>query len=75
MTLADVCASRGQRAFIGKVNMDRNSPENYIEDTEASLLATEQVVSHIRSKGLGNMLLPIITPRFVPTCTPELLLR
>ena len=27
--LADICSKMGQRAFVGKVNMDRNSPENY----------------------------------------------
>jgi guanine deaminase len=74
MLLADTCFNLGQRAFIGKVNMDRNSPDNYIETTDESISATERVISHIRSKGSPEMLIPIITPRFVPTCTPGMLL-
>ena len=27
--LADICSKMGQRAFVGKVSMDRNSPETY----------------------------------------------
>jgi guanine deaminase len=73
MLLADICFNLGQRAFIGKVNMDRNSPDNYIESTDESISATELVISHIRSKGSPEMLIPIITPRFVPTCTPGML--
>jgi guanine deaminase len=69
MLLADICASLGQRALIGKVNMDQNSPENYTETIEESIAGTEEVISHIRSKGLGDLLLPVITPRFVPTCS------
>lgn len=40
--LAEVCKKLGQRAFVGKVNMDRNSPEGYIEaSAEESLKDTE----------------------------------
>ena len=50
--------------------MDRNSPDFYIEDTAASLADTETFIA-----GCGNhpLVKPIITPRFVPTCTPELM--
>ena len=34
-------ATLGQRAYVGKVNMDRNSPEYYVEDTAQSLKDTE----------------------------------
>ena len=70
MLLADVCFRTGQRALIGKVNMDRNAPDNYVESTDESIAATELVIAHIRSKGSPELLLPVITPRFVPTCTP-----
>lgn len=36
-----VTADLGQRAFIGKVNADKNSPSNYIETLEQSLADTE----------------------------------
>jgi guanine deaminase len=70
MVLADVCCNMGQRALIGKVNMDRNSPSNYIETADESIASTELVIAHIKSKGLPELLIPVITPRFVPTCTP-----
>ncbi len=31
----------GQRAYVGKVNMDQNSPESYIEDTAQSIRDTD----------------------------------
>lgn len=36
-----VTADLGQRAFVGKVNADKNSPPNYIETLEQSLADTE----------------------------------
>ena len=32
----------GQRALIGKVNMDCGSPENYVETSDDSLRGTEE---------------------------------
>ncbi|MDO5099950.1 MAG: amidohydrolase family protein [Eubacteriales bacterium] len=60
----------GLRAYIGKVNMDRNSPDFYIEDTDHSLRETERF---IQACGDHPLVKPIITPRFVPTCTPRLM--
>ena len=34
-------AKLGQRAFIGKVNMDTQSPEFYVETTQESVRDTE----------------------------------
>lgn len=62
--------SKGLYGFIGKVNMDMNSPEFLCEDTQTSLLETEKFVKeHLYSKTVK----PILTPRFAPTCTEELL--
>lgn len=70
--LCEVVGALGQRALIGKVNMDRNAPGYYIEGTAESLAATREFVEHV--KGLNNpLVMPIITPRFVPTCTSELM--
>ena len=115
--LADIIKQLGQRAFVGKVNMDRNSPEFYIEDTQAGVDDTEVYIRHILNQtetgiqflesvdreaaagavteeGMNNnssnsnwfvnrptllnkvtcpLLLPIVTPRFVPTCTSEMM--
>ena len=42
--LGRIAANLGQRAFVGKVNMDRNAPETYCETTEESLAETERFV-------------------------------
>ncbi|GAA6031719.1 hypothetical protein JCM8097_001951 [Rhodosporidiobolus ruineniae] len=49
--LAAVCHRRGQRAFVGKCNMDRNSAPYYQEDSASQSLAdTEDFVSFVRSR-------------------------
>ncbi|KWU44150.1 Metallo-dependent hydrolase [Rhodotorula sp. JG-1b] len=48
--LAAVCHRRGQRAFVGKCNMDRNSADYYQEESaQKSLEATEDYVSWVRT--------------------------
>ncbi|KAI0723963.1 Metallo-dependent hydrolase [Cerioporus squamosus] len=77
--LADVVRNYGQRAFVGKCNMDRNSPDYYVEPSpEASVAATRDIIAHIRSlppaQGTTEPLVrPILTPRFAISCTSELL--
>ncbi|KAK7693766.1 hypothetical protein QCA50_003338 [Cerrena zonata] len=77
--LADIIHASGQRAFVGKCNMDRNSPDYYVEPSSAeSVSATRELVSYIRSLtptySKENALVhPILTPRFAISCTSELL--
>ncbi|KAF8077648.1 hypothetical protein FPV67DRAFT_1614641 [Lyophyllum atratum] len=82
--LADIVHTRGQRAFIGKCNMDRNCPDHYIESSaQASLSETQELISHIRSRPTQrdahsgfltpSLVQPILTPRFAVSCTTELL--
>lgn len=68
--LREFCLKYGQRALVGKVNMDRNSPDDYIETTEQSYNDT---VEFVHLCGKDEIVQPTITPRFVPTCTPELM--
>jgi len=70
--LTDIVSDVGQRAFIGKVCMDRNSPDYYIESTESSIAETEQFINLVKSKN-NSLITPIVTPRFVPSCTSELM--
>ncbi|ORX81183.1 guanine deaminase [Basidiobolus meristosporus CBS 931.73] len=70
--LSDIVERRGQRAFVGKVNMDRNSPDYYIETTEKSLKDSEAFIQYVLGKK-NSRVTPIITPRFVPSCTSELM--
>ena len=45
--LVEVCRAAGQRAYVGKVNMDRNSPPSYCEETQQSLRDTNAFVDHV----------------------------
>lgn len=76
--LAQTCIAYGQRAFVGRVAMDDpdQCPEYYRDaNTEASLNASKRSILAIRAlPGNGRRLVqPIITPRFIPSCTNELL--
>lgn len=61
----------GMRAYIGKVNMDRNSPEYLCEETERSLAETEELIC--RSREELKHVKYIITPRFVPATSEKLM--
>ncbi|EMC93016.1 hypothetical protein BAUCODRAFT_151391 [Baudoinia panamericana UAMH 10762] len=69
--LADICHSRGQRAFVGRVCMDRLSPEWYRdESTESAVNDTKASIDHIKQIDPEyELITPIITPRFAPSCT------
>ncbi|MHC1684309.1 MAG: guanine deaminase [Clostridiaceae bacterium] len=69
--LIDLLDKAGLYAFVGKVNMDINSPEYLIENTEESIKDTEEVLTYC--KGKSTLVKPIITPRFVPSCSKELM--
>lgn len=69
--LIDMLIESGLGAFVGKVNMDRNCPSYLKEDTKDSIVNTEEIVKEYGNKSL--MVKPIITPRFIPSCTKELL--
>jgi len=71
--LADIVSEVGQRAFIGKVCMDRNSPDYYIESTESAIAETEQFINLVKRRK-NHLITPIVTPRFVPSCSSELML-
>ncbi len=63
----------GLAGYVGKVNMDRNSPEGLCEKSaERSAKDTEEWL--LASAGLSNVR-PILTPRFIPTCSEELMER
>lgn len=70
--LMDLLDKSGLGGFVGKVNMDRNAPDFYRESTSESLAETRKWLDNTANK--YKRVKPIITPRFVPTCTPELML-
>ena len=72
--LVDICGKYGQRAFVGKVTQDINSPENYVEETSKALANTEKFIVYcLGDAGRNGLVRPVITPRFVPTCSEKLL--
>ena len=60
----------GFKGYVGKVNMDRNSPKYLIEKTDKSVKDTALWLE--RCEDLKNIK-PIITPRFIPSCTDKLM--
>ena len=58
------------RAFVGKVNMDMQSPDYLSETVEGSLRETELFLDAYAGNTYAK---PIITPRFAPTCSFTLL--
>lgn len=69
--LMDMFIESGLGAYIGKVNMDRNTAEYLTEDTFQSSKDTLEIIEEYKNK--SDIVKPIITPRFAPTCTPKLL--
>uniref|UniRef100_A0A6J0U4Z4 Guanine deaminase n=2 Tax=Pogona vitticeps TaxID=103695 RepID=A0A6J0U4Z4_9SAUR len=73
LLLADIIDKFGQRAFVGKVCMDQNTCfPDYKETTEESVKETERFVRGVLGKKYPRVR-PIVTPRFGPACTEELL--
>ena len=61
----------GMGAMVGKVAMNRNCPDTLSEDVEAAVAGNESLIAEFNRP--DALVRPIITPRFVPSCTPELL--
>ena len=73
--LAEICLAKGQRAFVGKCNMNRNATE-YYQDASAdeSLRVTEDFISRVQSiDPKANLITPILTPRFAICCDSDVL--
>ena len=66
--LMDKMEETGIVSFVGKVNMDRNAPSSLLEE---GVDETEKWL--LESAGRYKRTFPVITPRFAPSCTPELM--
>ncbi|MBR3289014.1 MAG: amidohydrolase family protein [Lachnospiraceae bacterium] len=60
----------GFKGYVGKVNMDRNSPKILVEKTKNSVKDT---ILWIEACKKFKNIKPILTPRFIPSCTDELM--
>lgn len=72
MILMEELEKAGVTGYVGKVNMDRNSPDELSETTAKSIRDTLKWIE--LSKKFKNIK-PIITPRFTPSCTNKLMKR
>lgn len=76
--LARICAEEGQRGLVGKVVMDdpTANPEYYRDaSTEQALRDTETMLGEVESIGRScpQGVYPVVTPRFIPSCTDDAL--
>lgn len=70
--LMDLLEEIGIKAMVGKVNMNRNAPDGLCEkDSKTAVAATRAWID--RTQGRYKNIKPILTPRFVPSCTDELM--
>ena len=68
--LADRLNEAGMGGLVGLVGMDRNGPETLSNTVEEAVNGTLRVLEHTASMPLVSA---IVTPRFVPSCTPEMM--
>ena len=61
----------GLGALVGKVAMNRNCPEGLSESVEEMVRGYEELIAEFNQP--EALVRPIVTPRFVPSCTPEML--
>lgn len=69
--LMDKLEATGVSTYVGKVNMDRNGGENLEEKTAQSAADTRRWLADVA--GRYDHTAPIITPRFTPSVTDELM--
>ena len=72
LLLMDLLEKAGMNTMVGKVNMDRNSPDYLCEETEESAEETVAWIEEVQKRNYKNTK-PILTPRFIPSCTDELM--
>ena len=58
-------------AMVGKVAMNRNCPPELSETVEQMVEGYEALIAEFNQP--DDLVRPIITPRFIPSCTPEML--
>ncbi|MGY3716858.1 guanine deaminase [Sutcliffiella cohnii] len=78
LLLAKICAEKGQRGLVGKVVMDdvEQNPEYYRDtNTATALEETEQFILAVKelAESTKQGVYPVVTPRFIPSCTDEAL--
>jgi guanine deaminase len=78
LLLAQICVEKGQRGLVGKVvmdNLDQTSEFYRDHDTQTALKETEDFILEVNelAKTTKQGVYPVVTPRFIPSCTDEAL--
>lgn len=72
LLLMEKLEASGLRTYVGKVNMDRNCPDPVREpDVATALRTTEDWICAAQARFQHTR--PILTPRFIPTCSDALM--
>lgn len=69
--LLDLFKKSGMGAMVGKVNMNRNSPDTLTETVEQAVADDTELIEQWGDE--HALVRTILTPRFVPSCTPDML--
>ena len=72
LLLMDLMEKAGLSTYVGKVNMDRNAPDHLREETQESAAETLEWIKDVLHRKYENTR-PILTPRFTPSCTDEMM--
>lgn len=70
LALMDRLETSGLVSMVGKVNMDRNASASLLE--KHSLIDTKNWIQAVKERAYQNTSC-ILTPRFIPSCTDELM--
>lgn len=70
--LMEKLEASGLNTYVGKVNMDRNAPD-YLREKDAKTSASQTIDWLEQTKDCYGYTKPILTPRFIPSCTDELM--
>lgn len=69
--LMEILEKKKIGAYVGKINMDTMSPDYLCETPEQSIADTEKWI--LDTKERFQYVRPAVTPRFIPTCSTEVL--
>lgn len=72
LILMELLEKAGLHTMVGKVNMDRNSPD-YLREKSAKESAKDTLHWVKEAKRRFKNTIPMLTPRFTPSCTDELM--
>ena len=70
--LSDLLIEAGLSAYVGLVAMNRNAPEELLNTSAEVIEGMKMLKDHLDKHGKG-LVKPIVTPRFVPSCSDKML--